>query len=127
MLVLRSWRSSLLLGLLMKYEQEGSSPKRNRLLKSGVTYFGQPVIRDLWLVLGSWRSSLGFSCVSPAPRHWRSVLLSELVSGVDRFTGLEDRVSCRVRDQSMSSTLRDLRFAAVMLKNSQLHLVPSTH
>ena len=74
----------------MKYEQESSSPKKKiRPLKSGVTYFGQSVVRDLWLVLGSWRSSLGFSCISPAPLHWRSVLLSELVSGTDRFPGLE--------------------------------------
>ena len=107
--------------------------RKDKLLESVVTYFGQPVIRDLWLVLGSFRSSLGFSCPTPAPLHWRSVLLLEsvllfdLVSGADRFPGLEESVSCRVRDQSMRATSRDLRFAAVMLKNAQLQMVPRTH
>ena len=101
--------------------------RKDKLLESVVTYFGQPVIRDLWLVLGSFRSSLGFSCPTPAPLHWRSVLLFDLVSGADRFPGLEESVSCRVRDQSMRARSRDLRFAAVMLKNAQLQMVPRTH
>ena len=76
--------------------------KKQNGSESGVTYFGLSVIRNLWLILRSWWSSLWVSCLPSAPRlDWPIVhlfglvleLLFELVPGVGRFLGLEKRVS----------------------------------
>ena len=52
-----------------------------------VTYFWQTMIGTFWLVLGSWRPSLGHPCVPSAAFYW---FLRDLRQGleVSRFAGL---------------------------------------
>ena len=78
------------------------------------------MIGSSWLVLGSWRPSLGHSGVPSAAFFW---FLRDLRQGLEvgRFAGLGIKSVSRSGGQRTTAELVDLQFVALLMEYLELH------